>query len=1452
MARAGQGSPLPTFVAASRGNLRVGNASRSSHRNSPNWQALSPLAKVKLIPGAWLGVLLCIFCSDAVSLGQRFSSQAAAQTTNAETTAAEIAAAGAFAEIAEAAVSAPEASPEELRIGLRLQLISNSPRAFSGQLIATAGAVSAPENLGMDAGSTGGYWVSEDRRELAIKPRGVSDRLGVDFQFQGARDSQLRLQLRVTSADPLPDAGGEPAEPSNFVFALEDLISGTIDRELLPGVRLWIGRPNGDRLRAEFGQRTAMVFDAEETTPWQISATGLSNVPRQSLSLRMVIRNDATGAIVWRNEVAVDETKAAELRAGRFASLGSGQLTVPSTEGVYSLELRLEAATSNRLLLSITPSVLAPSDELLATRSVQFVVLEKSPPPADPTPFETLRSWTPATASLMSLNPASLLSRNQSAGVADVPLTTAEFAGVQVAELASRGTYSQTMPTANLGRPHLLTIRYWREHDVRMIVSIRQPTRVDRSAPMGIDTAAIDPGSSSLSPTSQWGEHRVVFWPRVANPTLLIHNQSPQHSLRIESISVAAGPARLAGGPPHTSSQRIAAIYLDKPLLIDAFSAPRTNDPTANVELDDWKTFLQAGHRLVDHVRASGANAAVLNVCSEGGSLYPSDFALFTPRYDTGKFFSDGRDPNRKDVLELLMRLFDRAGLRLIPSLEFATPLPALERQWMRDAQQRPTGISWTDSVGRELLSGQLPHHGLAPYYNILNRQVQDEVAKLVKELADRYAHHSAFAGVGLQTGAQTYLQLPSPAWGRDQVTLARFRKAMVTTQSTPNPNDPYSLSQPVVVLPATDVELNHWLDQQGSQQFADWRARELTAFLSSLANQAAGRPLVLLTADYLVQDASSIAVGATSQGLDWRQLAADPNLIPMRLLRDRWLLEPALRIDDAKMNEDFTWDATLRSQVTREDEKITANAGGLLFLPPLEMQLKDPANSYSDKNGARSSLLTLYPQAVPDGAVIQRRLARLFDSFDPRIISVGGWSALRSETRTELSAVTDSTSQPQRQAADQPHAALAAWLQSYAALPDVPFVDLPSPNASASVVRVRQHLTRQSLVVYAVNLSPWVARLELASDAAAGTPVELLGPPRSAGQNSNWVIGQRFTQPWGQIDELAETAGQPVTPAVARFRGLSVVWAGELAPGQLIALRVDGPTRGIVDWRAGLVEQKKMIPLVAQAIDKVAKKIAVLGRPREMQPLENAGFETGQAENIEGWLRAQHPPGCIQFSNDSAEGQRAIVLRNEQSQAARAWLLTKPFIAPETGRMAVAIRAKTLSGNPKVRLAVEGRMRGQPVRYAVEIQPEEAIGWGDQPYWLRIPHLPVGDLGEIRVAIDLTGVGSVALDELRLYDFFFTQREREELQRHAFVAAEKLRHGDLGPAGYLLDSHWTHYLGWLDQESDSQNAAGQTNPILQRDEEPAANSNSASPTTQQAPTVSERIRQWLPRPLRF
>ena len=74
-----------------------------------------------------------------------------------------------------------------------------------------------------------------------------------------------------------------------------------------------------------------------------------------------------------------------------------------------------------------------------------------------------------------------------------------------------------------------------------------------------------------------------------------------------------------------------------------------------------------------------GYGGLMLSVFADGSTIYPSAVVEPTPRYDTGTFLAGGQDPMRKDVLEMLLRLFDREGLSLVPAVEFASPLPELE-----------------------------------------------------------------------------------------------------------------------------------------------------------------------------------------------------------------------------------------------------------------------------------------------------------------------------------------------------------------------------------------------------------------------------------------------------------------------------------------------------------------------------------------------------------------------------------------------------------------------------------------------------------------------------------------------------------------------------------------------------------------------------------------------------
>ena len=146
-------------------------------------------------------------------------------------------------------------------------------------------------------------------------------------------------------------------------------------------------------------------------------------------------------------------------------------------------------------------------------------------------------------------------------------------------------------------------------------------------------------------------------------------------------IRVLAGGERLPRALPErgTQNRRLLAAYLDRPLIPENFSANECLDPWSGRSLDDWWTFYEGGTRLVEYLNHAGYNGLMLAVLADGSTIYPSTLLEPTPRYDTGAFFATAQDPVRKDVLEMLLRLFDREDLQLIPAVEFAAPLPELE-----------------------------------------------------------------------------------------------------------------------------------------------------------------------------------------------------------------------------------------------------------------------------------------------------------------------------------------------------------------------------------------------------------------------------------------------------------------------------------------------------------------------------------------------------------------------------------------------------------------------------------------------------------------------------------------------------------------------------------------------------------------------------------------------------
>ncbi len=257
----------------------------------------------------------------------------------------------------------------------------------------------------------------------------------------------------------------------------------------------------------------------------------------------------------------------------------------------------------------------------------------------------------------------------------------------------------------------------------------------------------------------------------------------------------------------------------------------------------------------------------MLGVLADGSTIYPSALLQPTPRYDTGVLFASAQDPVRKDVLEMLLRLFDREDLQLIPMVEFAAPLPELEAL-RRGGDHAADGIEWIGAEGTSLCNSLPPQRGLAPYYNVLDPRVQQAMLGVLRELISRYARHPSLTGVAVRLSADGYAQLPGPDWGLDDATIARFeRDAKLQVPGY----GPQRFAQRAAFL-GQEPQRRAWLE---------WRAAQLAKFYRRAYDElAAIRPGSRL---YL---AGAGMIGGPELDRDLRPSLPHPTTVASALLR--------------------------------------------------------------------------------------------------------------------------------------------------------------------------------------------------------------------------------------------------------------------------------------------------------------------------------------------------------------------------------------------------------------------------------------------------------------------------------------------------------------------------------------------------------------------------------------
>ena len=608
----------------------------------------------------------------------------------------------------------------------------------------------------------------------------------------------------------------------------------------------------------------------------------------------------------------------------------------------------------------------------------------------------------------------------------------------------------------------------------------------------------------------EWREHRIVFWPKTKTPIVLItnrRNDDPAFYGAIRALRIADHLPRAfpAGGP---SPARLYAAYLDRPLIPESFSAEEVFTTSSPLGMDDWKTFYQGGTRLVEYLNHVGYGGLFLSVYADGSTIYPSQLLQPTTRYDTGAYLGTGQDPARKDVLEMLLRFFDREGLKLIPALEFATPLPELEAI-LRQGGPAAEGMVWVGRDGRSWPDVYHSYQGRAPYYNVLHERVQQAMLAVVREVVERYGHHPSFAGIAIQLSADGYAQLPARSvdsvWGLDDRTVQRFKEATGIELSGSGPT---RFRERFRQLAAPDVE-SSWLT---------WRAEQLAAFYRRAGEElTAQRPdtrLYLAGARMFEGEAMRQQLRPTlTRRLTLEQTMTQVGINPRHFADAQG---PVLLFGETLLpwTSLASQSVPLELESMRKVEDLVANYGAmgtLFYHQPQETSLA----SFDELSPFQPSATRLTTQAVPSAAQNRRRFVRAMAHFDPVIVVDG---SLRMPLGQEES--------------------LRDLVTLFRRLPSARFTTLgPKDSSEPLTVRYLQRADSTYLVVINEVGFPVNARIRLQAPAGCRleelTGVRAVAPMQADGVGSYWDVQ---LEAYDAIGAWLSSPQAKVTKATARW----------------------------------------------------------------------------------------------------------------------------------------------------------------------------------------------------------------------------------------------------------------------------------------------------------------------------
>ncbi len=896
--------------------------------------------------------------------------------------------------------------------------------------------------------------------EVTIRSTSTCQNEAVDITIRAAVSANVKVVL--DRIDALTSAS---KEPQPVTIPISKLVTGRHTSDLdSEGNRLTVQRVHGDRLRVDI-QREHLVFSPREPWTIQVQPHVLGTSFPASATLHATIKRARSMDELWseHQQFAIDGS-------GEIQGAATVAVPVPDREGVYDLELSV---------VRPRPRSLIPVVERVVDRVVQFVVVSDAAPDGvdrgwrkapewefDPTehrlfPLPRLVDVSARNALKPSL-PRILNSRGAK---------TVERLDDFWTELPVEGWQAYLLPLTHVGEPHILEVEY--PGDVRQNLGVSLVEPHAPNAGDGTSTAGVDGMIRVELPAEGRQRYRLIFWPKTKHPYVVFTNHHDSQPAVYGSFRVFRRDGRLPAVsvddllPP--SSRRTAVARFSKPTFWQTFGATDRFDDESGHAYSDWVTFYEGAQRLIDYVRYLGYDAITITSMCDGSAIFPTDGVRSAAKYDTGRFFSNGQDPVCKDVLELLFRLCDRSGVRLIPVLELSSPIESLEQAEPAD------GIRFRESASQR------------PGYNPLDLRVRSAMVEFVDRVARRYGTHASFGGLGLTMNRRTATHMPNASSGGDPATVASFIREVGATGKW----SVGSLADHERMLGESHYR-DLWLR---------WRATQLQSMYRSMASSViqstSGRPngasedgsnpaKLYLMMDELTSEprfgrslvprlsnAASLADAMLEIGLQWDNDAVDDGVVLLRPHR----LEPLATI----AGQGPLWSM---NESTDLDQIVGSSRGSSFFHVAERKPLVQFASQVPFGPTVRDA--SMVSQPLPAGSVSRRHLVQCLAKRDTDIWVDGGQTMVRDQ-----------------------HDWLAPIVDVFRRLPKEPFETVEAATRLGAQLTVRR-LSRDGVTyVYVVNSSPWAVSIRVQLEMVGGelkplTPYHTPGR-LTAGDDGMW-----------------------------------------------------------------------------------------------------------------------------------------------------------------------------------------------------------------------------------------------------------------------------------------------------------------------------------------------------------